>query len=222
MLLLLENEIYLWKKFMSIKIRKAEAKDAKFLAEMILQSTRAGKKSGIFDMIFETTNDEEILKKLEALTCTEAKNHCHYNNFLIAELDNTSVGTLCSYEPRIATHKVFMDALNEVGCADTLDENLKVIYECDFELNNRTLMFDFMEEKKGFIDVGVLKALMQKSLLTARLKGYRIAQTVVEIGSMDNILFYKKLGFHKVREIECESYKEHFGRAGLVLLATEF
>jgi len=207
---------------MSIKIRKAEAKDAPFLAEMILQSTRAGKKSGIFDVIFETTNDKDILTKLEALTCTEAKNHCHYSNFLIAELDDTSVGTLCSYEPRIVTHKVFMDALNEVGCPDSLNDSLEIIYNCDFELNNRTLMFDFMEEKKGFIDVGVLKALMQKSLLTARLKGYRIAQTVVEIGSMDHILFYKKLGFHKVKEMECEAYRERFGRAGLVLLATEF
>ncbi len=207
---------------MNIKIRKAEAKDAPFLAEMILQSTRAGKKGGIFDMIFETNDDAEILKKLEALTCTEAKNHCHFNNFLIAELDEQSVGTLCSYEPRIATHKTFRDALYEIGCSESVNESLKIIYDCDFELNNRTLMFDFMEEKKGFIDVGVLKALMQKSLLTARLKGYRIAQTIVEIGSMDNILFYKKLGFHKVKEMECESYKEHFGRAGLVLLATEF
>jgi len=207
---------------MNIKIRKAEPKDVSFLAIMILQSTRAGKNSGIFDMIFETNDDSIILKKLEALTSTEAKNHCHYNNFLIAESNGISVGTLCSYEPRIATHKVFMDALNEVGAPESLDENLKVIYNCAFELNKRTLMFDFMEEKKGFIDVGVLKALMQKSLLTARLKGYRIAQTIVEIGSMDNILFYKKLGFHKVKEMECESYKEYFGRAGLVLLATEF
>jgi len=207
---------------MNIKIRKAEINDSSFLAKMILQSTRAGKRNGIFDIIFETSNDKEILKKLEALTQTKAKNHCHYDNFLIAESNNTSVGTLCSYEPRIATHKVFMDALNEVGAPSSLDKNLKVIYECDFELNNRTLMFDFMEEKKGFIDVGILKALMQKSLLNARLKGYRIAQTVVEIGSMDNILFYKKLGFHKVKEIECELYKEYFGRAGLVLLATEF
>ncbi|MEA1955697.1 MAG: acyl-CoA acyltransferase [Campylobacterota bacterium] len=207
---------------MNIKIRKAELRDSPFLAKMILQSTRAGKKTGIFDMIFETNDDTQMLKKLEALTSTEAKNHCHFNNFLIAELDGISVGTLCSYEPRIATHKVFMDALKEIGCSDTINESLEIIYNCDFEHNNRTLMFDFMEEKKGFIDVGILKALMQKSLLTARLKGYRIAQTVVEIGSMDSILFYKKLGFHKVKEKECELYKEHFGRAGLVLLATEF
>lgn len=206
---------------MNINIRKAALEDAPFLAQMMLQGSRAGKGSGLFDAIFKTHDEAVILKKLEQLTQTEAKNHCRYDNFLIAEMDGESVGTLCSYEPRIATHEVFEQALQEIGCDDA-KEGLKVLYECDFGLNNRTLMFDFMEEKKGFIDVGVLKALMQKSLLTARLKGYRIAQTIVEIGSKDKILFFKKLGFSVVEEKECESYKEQFGRSGLVLLSTEF
>ncbi len=83
-------------------------------------------------------------------------------------------------------------------------------------------MFDFMEEVEGFIDVGILKALMQKSLLSARLKGYRVAQTVIEIGSLEAELFYKKLGFVKSAEIECEGYKEVFGRPGLMLMSIEF
>jgi len=209
-------------KIMSIKIRKAIVGDAPFLAQMILQSSRAGKKEGLFDLIFETNDNKKILSSLEKLTKTTAKNHCHYNNFLIAELDGKSIGTLCSYEPRIATKEVFIDALKECDCPDNVSETLEVIYSCDFNLNTRTLMFDFMEELEGFIDVGVLKALMQKSLLTARLKGYRIAQSIVEIGSLETILFYKKLGFSKVEEKECELYREKFGRTGLTLLAIEF
>lgn len=207
---------------MGIEIRKASVKDAPFLAQMILQSSRAGKKSGLFDLIFESDDDTKILKCLEQLTQTVAKNHCHYENFLIAQLDGQSVGTLCSYEPRIATKKAFEDALKEVGCSEYLEESLEVLYQCDFNLNIRTLMFDFLEELEGFVDVGVLKALMQKSLLTARLKGYRIAQAIVEIGSLEALLFYKKLGFKEVQEKECELYKEKFGRIGLVLLSIEF
>ncbi|MDQ7067870.1 MAG: hypothetical protein Q9M40_07775 [Sulfurimonas sp.] len=97
-----------------------------------------------------------------------------------------------------------------------------MMYICDFNLNNRTLVFDFMEELEGFIDVGVLKALMQKSLLTARLKGYRIAQTMIEIGSLESQLFYKKMGFRVVEQKECELYKEKFGRAGMSLMSIEF
>jgi len=207
---------------MSIKIRNANADDSPFLAQMILQSSRAGKKDGMFDLVFETNEDKIILEKLRKLTQTEAKNYCHFKNFLIAELDGKSVGTLCAYEPRIATKDQFIASLQELGCDDKVEEILEVFYTCEFDLNKRTLMFDFMEELEGFIDVGVLKALMTKSLLTARLKGYRIAQTIIEIGSLESELFYKKLGFHKVNQIECELYKEKFGRLGLMLLATEF
>ncbi len=207
---------------MGIKIKQAEMKDIPFLAQMMLESSRAGKKRGLFDLIFDTDNDEVILEKLQQLAQTEAKSHCHYKNFLIAEVDGQKVGTLCSYEPRISTKETFIEALKEIGCDESVNETLEVVYGCNFELNKNTLMFDFMEELDGFIDVGVLKALMQKSLLTARLKGYGRAQTIIEIGSLETELFYKKLGFRVIEEKECESYREVFGRNGLMLLSIEF
>ena len=207
---------------MNIKIRNANVTDAPFLAKMILQSSRAGKKDGIFDIAFNMKDDKKVLEKLEMLVQTTAKNYTHFSNFLVAEMDGKSVGSLCSYEPRIATKEQLIVALKELGCSEEANDRLNVYYNCDFELNNRTLMFDFMEEEDDFLDVGVLKALMQKSLLTARLKGYRIAQTIIEIGSLESELFYKKLGFHVVEQKECEEYKEKFGRAGLMLMAIEF
>ena len=207
---------------MSIKIRKALVEDSPFLAQMILQSSRAQKKIGMFDVLFGFKNDKETLKNIENLTKTTAKNLCHYSNFLIAEIDGKSVGSLCSYEPRIATREAFLDSLKEMECDECAQDFFEILDSCDFEVNKRTLIFDFMEEIEGHMDVGVLKALMQKSLLTARLKGYRIAQTMVEIGSLEALLYYKKLGFKEVKQQECELYKEKFGRAGLVLLAFEF
>ncbi len=207
---------------MSIKIRAAKVEDTPFLAKMMLQSSRAGKKRGIFDLIFETDDDKIVLQQLEKLAQTEAKSHCNYRNFLIAEMDGQNVGTLCSYEPRRATKEVFIKALQEIGCGEDTVQSLEVLYGCELNISRAALMFDFMEEAEGFVDVGVLKALMQKSLLTARLRGYRIAQTIIEIGSLEAELFYKKMGFRVVDEKECESYKETFGRGGLKLLSIEF
>lgn len=206
---------------MGIIIKQATLEDAAFLAQMMLQSSRAGKKRGLFDLLLGTNDKDELLSSLEKLTQTQARSHCHYRNFLIASVDGEPVGTLCSYEPRIATREAFIAALSEIGRED-IEEGLDILEACDFGLNKRTLMFDFMEELKGFIDVGVLKALMQRSLLSARLKGYTIAQTIIEIGSLENELFYKKLGFKFVDRKECEIYKEKFGRSGLMLLSTEF
>jgi aldehyde:ferredoxin oxidoreductase len=208
---------------MSIKIRKASEEDAAFLAKMILQSSRAEKKICIYDLIFDTNDDKKILQNLEKLTTTKARNLCHYSNFLVAEMDGKAVGSLCAYEPRISNRQTFYDSLEELGVEHTAEsEYIEILDVCDFHLNTRTLVFDFMEELEGFIDVGVLKELMRKSLLNARLKGYAIAQTIVEIGSLETLLYYKKLGFKEVEQKECELYREKFGRAGLVLLNYEF
>lgn len=206
---------------MSIKIKQAKVEDSAFLAQMILQSSRAGKKDGLFDLLFGTNDNKLILQRLEELTKTTAKSHCHFSNFLLAELDGKLVGTLCSYEPRISNKESFIKALTEIGCSDE-NKALEIMYICDFKFNTRTLIFDFMEEVEGFIDVGILKALMQKSLLTARLKGYTIAQTMIEIGSLESELFYKKMGFRVVEQKECELYKEKFGRRGMSLMSIEF
>ena len=207
---------------MSIKIRKAEATDASFLAQMILQSSRAGKKIGMFDLIFDNMDDKDVLKNIEKLTRTQTKNHCQYSNFLVAQVDDKCVGTLCSYEPRLVSQEKLLEALKEIGCDSSVDEKLSVICECSFELNSRTLVFDFMEELADYRDVGILKALTQKSLLTARLKGYRIVQAVVEIGSLETKLYYEKLGFKEIKTKKCDTYQEKFGREGLILFEMEF
>ncbi len=207
---------------MSIKIRKASKEDAKFLAKMILLSSRADKKIGIFDVVFNYISDKELVENIEKLTTTTIKNYCHFSNFLIAEIDSKCVGTLCSYEPRIATKESFLNSLKEINSEVNTDEYEEIFNQCDFNQNKHTLIFDFLEEVEGFIDVGILKLLMQKSLLTARLKGYRIAQALVEIGSLETMLFYKTLGFKEVKQKECEKYREKFGRNGLALFEIEF
>ncbi|MEJ2372521.1 MAG: acyl-CoA acyltransferase [Sulfurimonas sp.] len=207
---------------MSVTIKQAVADDAPFLAQMILKSSRAGKKVGLFDFLFDMASEEEILSKLENLTQTESKSHCHYKNFLIAQINGQDVGTLCSYEPRISNQETFEKALKEIGCCEDSSGVLEAFYDCTFEIRKSTLMFDFMEESDNFVDVGVLKALMKKSLLTARLRGYRKAQSIIEIGSREIEMFYKKLGFSFVEQKECVDYKETFGRSGIMLFEIEF
>jgi hypothetical protein len=206
---------------MSVDIKKATKEDIDFIAEMILQSSRADKKLGYFDYIFESSN-QDTTSKLKQLILDETKCYCYYENFLIASVDNKKVGTLCAYEPRVATKEKFIKCLENLGCTENEINKVKRLDICDFDINNRTLMFDFLEEVQGYVDVGILKALMQKSLLSARLKGYRIAQTIIEIGSLESKLFYEALGFKQIEQKECEVYKEIFGRNGVMLLSLEF
>jgi len=205
-------------KIMSIKIRKAEQKDSALVAWAMLKSSRTGKKLGLFDIIFQSNDDKLLLEKLTILSQTKTKSYCHFSNFLVATEDGKDIGVLCGYEPRIATHEVLSKALMELGVDESYKDRISAYFLCFPEVGRQTWVLDFMEVKEDSNEFSVLKELIQKSLLNARLKGYRNVQTIIEIGSADTQLVYKKLGFDILQEKQCEDYFKTFGRLGIVRL----
>lgn len=199
-------------------IRKATEDDAPLLAQSMLESSRSGKTKGIFDMIFATSDKEELLALLEKLAKTQTKSYCHFSNFLVASVDGVDAGFLCGYEPRLATHEIFTKAMEELGFDESYQERLSSYLLVRPEFDKKTFLLDFMAVKDEFHEFSVLKELVQKSLLTARLKGYRIVQTMVEIGAVETILVYKKLGFIVIDERRNSYYEAEYGRAGIVRL----
>ncbi len=200
---------------MEITVTKATETDKALLAKAILQSSRAGKKIGIFDLIFQSHEDDYLLGRLAELTGTQTKSYCHFSNFLIASGIEKVSGTLCGYEPRIATHEVFSKALAEIGVDSDYQERIATYLLVEPAADRQTWMLDFMQVTPGCEPLPVFEALLKKSLLTARLKGYRKAQTMVEIGSIDTELLYEKLGFEVMDEKRSELYAEQFGRDGI-------
>ncbi len=203
---------------MDIKIRKATEADSELLAWAMMESSRAGKQIGLFDLVFTPNDDVELLERLIQLTTTQTKSYCHLSNFIIAEVGGVSAGVLCGYEPRIATHEIFSKALYELGCNEGYEERISAYLLCEPEIDRKTWVLDFMEEKPEFESLEILKEMIQKSLLTARLKGYRQVQTMVEIGSVETQMVYEKLGFSIKDEKRADHYREVFGRAGITRL----
>ncbi|OQX60399.1 MAG: hypothetical protein B5M52_00295 [Helicobacteraceae bacterium 4484_230] len=206
---------------MDIKIRQATQNDSETIAKAVLESSRADKNVGIFDFIFQAGDDAGLIEFLQKLATTGTKSYVHYSNFIIAEVNGEIAGVLCGYEPRIATHEVFGKALNEVGIGGEYRERISGYLIVEPEIDKQTWVLDFMAVKDEYHEFDVLKELIRKSLLTARLKGYRKAQTVVEIGSVEAQMVYEKLGFHLIDEKKSDYYKEQFGRAGIMRLQME-
>lgn len=201
---------------MAIKIRNATADDAQLLAWAIMEGSRAGKPTGLFDVIFQPSDDNALLESLTRLVTTQTKSYCHYSNFIIAESGGEAAGVLCGYEPRIAPREIFSKALEEVGIDEEYIERVAGYLLCIPDIDRQTWVLDFIVEKPGHESFEVVKELVQKSLLTARLKGYRKVQAMVEIGSKQHQLIFEKLGFTFEDEKRSEYYKELFGRAGIM------
>lgn len=203
---------------MAIMVRKATEADIDIIAHALLESSRGGKKIGLFDLVFNTSENEALLNNLKRLALTTTKSYCHFSNFFIALSDGTIAGTICGYEPRIATHEIFSKALEEIGFDETYHERIAAYLLCEADVDNKTFVLDFMVVKPEFKSIDVYKELIGKSMLTARLKGYRKVQTTVEIGLVENELIYKKLGFNIIDEKRSEYYKEQFDCAGIMRL----
>lgn len=203
---------------MTITVRKASESDLDIVAQALLESSRAGKKVGLFDLVFNTSEHEELLGLLKKLSMTATKSYCHYSNFFVAVSNGKSIGAICGYEPRIATHEIFSKALEEIGFDESYHERIAAYLLCEGEVDNKTFVLDFMLVQNEYKSIDVYKELVGKSMLTARLKGYRKVQTSVEIGSVETEMIYKKLGFAMIDEKRSEYYKEQFDRAGIMRL----
>ncbi|MDP2850986.1 MAG: acyl-CoA acyltransferase [Sulfuricurvum sp.] len=203
---------------MAIAVRKASEGDIDIIAQALLESSRGGKRIGLFDLVFNTSENEVLLSLLKRLALTSTKSYCHFSNFFVAVENGTTLGTICGYEPRIATHEIFSKALEEIGFDETYHERIAAYLLCEGDVDNKTFVLDFMLVKPEFKSIDVYKELIGKSMLTARLKGYRKVQTPVEIGSVENELIYKKLGFEVIDEKRSEYYKEQFDRSGIMRL----
>jgi len=206
---------------MNITIRDATQDDDRPIAQAMLESSRAEKGIGIFDLIFQSTDEKVLTDALARLSVTQAKSYCHFSNFLIADVDGVLAGVLCGYEPRIATHDIFTKALEEIGFDQSYQERIASYLVVEPEADKNTWVLDFMAVKDEYHEFDVLKELIRKSLLKARLKGYRKAQTMVEIGSVEAQIVYEKLGFTVIDEKQSDYYKDQFGRPGIMRLQME-
>jgi len=206
---------------MNITIRDATQDDDRPIAQAMLESSRAEKGIGIFDLIFQSTDEKVLTDALARLSVTQAKSYCHFSNFLIADVDGVLAGVLCGYEPRIATHDIFTKALEEIGFDQSYQERIASYLVEEPEADKNTWVLDFMAVKDEYHEFDVLKELIRKSLLKARLKGYRKAQTMVEIGSVEAQIVYEKLGSTVIDEKQSDYYKDQFGRPGIMRLQME-
>ncbi len=200
---------------MNIEIYKASEKDLDFISNTMFEQSRYEKNSGFFDKLFDTNDNKIILDKLKKLMTTSSKSYLHLKNFLVAKVAGKNAGILCGYEPRIDTQEKFTSSLEEIGVDQSYKDRLNSFYMCRSDLDRKTWVLDFIIEDKQFDALDIYKALVQKSLLTARVKGYRKSQTMLDIGSVESELIYKKLGFAFIDESICQEYELDFNTSGV-------
>ena len=201
-----------------ITIRTANEKDIDFLATMVLKNSRNNNKIGMFDLLFASKKETDLVENIKKLITIDKKIYCYYKNFLIASLNKTDSAVLCNYEPRLTTSTYVEDALQQLDIVKEDYKYVSMLSYCEIDTDKKVWMLDFLTQKEGTDSLDIAKALIQKSLLQASLKGYRIVRTIISAKKADVILMYHKLGFDTLLQKECSLFQDQLGENRAIVL----
>jgi len=199
-------------------IRTANEDDIDFLATMVLKNSRNNNKVGMFDLLFASKKEADLVESIKKLLTIDKKIYCYYKNFLIASLNKTDTAILCNYEPRLSTNTYIEDALQQLNILKEDYKYISILSYCEIDTDKKVWMLDFLTQKEGTDSLDIAKALIQKSLLQASLKGYRIVRTIISSKKADVILMYNKLGFNTLLQKECSLFQDQLGENRAIVL----
>lgn len=207
---------------MSVEIRRAHAKDAPFLAWVMLAAARSHLQRGSWDVSLDLP-EEETLAFLELLAVTGQTHLFHYSTFVVAEVDGRSAAALCGYAPRAAGMGVAFPAIGDVskklGRSDADRKagmkRVEPFFSCAPEEPDGAWIIENVATSPDFRRRGLIDILLRRILDEGRGQGFELAQIGVLVGNTPAQRAYEKAGFEVVDEKRTPEFEATFGCPGI-------
>ena len=210
---------------MTLRIRRGNSADAKFLAWVMLSASRAHLTRGLWDLIIGT-NESGCLDYLRRLAVAEPRSLYHCESFLVAEVQGERAAALCGFETRNAW-EIVGDAMSNVqrdlgwSPADAAAAYRRVDpvwAKCmppdigaDFAIESVATLPEYRRR-------GLIGALIEEVLHDASGSGCKLAQITTYIGNNPAQSAYEKSGFQVFDEKRCAAVEKILGVPGFVRL----
>jgi ribosomal protein S18 acetylase RimI-like enzyme len=194
----------------------------------MLEASRAHLRHGVWDLIIGA-DEIGCLDYLKRLVVAQPRSLCHFDNFLVAELDGRAVAALCGFEFRTngwaGVAQAMATVQNHLGWTEVdLDESrarAAAIWNCllpdagaDWGIENVATLPEFRRS-------GLATELVNSALCEGRARGMRLAQIVTFIGNDAALAVYRKCGFRVADEKRCDGVEAALGVPGFVRLLRE-
>jgi ribosomal protein S18 acetylase RimI-like enzyme len=205
---------------MELKIRRATADDAAFVAWLILAAGRAHVKRGVWEVILNRP-EEDCLRFLEALSVTAIPHLFHYSCFLIAETEAGPAAGLGGYDPDTMGHPRMRESLPEVyaklgirSLAEMAGRPPRII-ECIPPPVEGAWTIDSVATLPAYRNQGIADSLIERILAEGRQKGYRQAELAIYLGNTPAQRAYEKHGFRVLDEWPDPYFAQEIGSPGM-------
>jgi ribosomal protein S18 acetylase RimI-like enzyme len=210
---------------MTISIRRARVDDAEFLARIMLSASRGHLTQGGWDLLIGA-DEAGCLDYLRRLAVAEPRSLCHYESFLVAEVDGQPGGALSSFKINAGGWATVGEAMakvqRELGWTETdtagSQKRVAPVWACflpdvgaDWGIENVASRLECRRR-------GLVKVLVEQSLREGRERGCKLAQISTYIGNDAAVSVYEKSGFKFSDERRCSAMSSVLDAPGFVRL----
>jgi ribosomal protein S18 acetylase RimI-like enzyme len=166
---------------------------------------------------------------LRRLTVAQPRSLCHFESFLVAEIEGRAVAALCGFELRVngwaGVAQAMANVQNHLGWteADLKESRARAaaIWNCllpdagaDWGIENVATLPEFRR-------CGLATELVNSALCEGRARGLRLAQIATFIGNDAALAVYRRCGFRIADEKRCGEVEAVLGVPGFVRLLRE-
>lgn len=206
-------------------IRPATQDDVPMLAEVVLLASRSQVETGIFDLLVET-QDRDRLTAIRAILTTQKRSWCHYENFLVAEVEGRPAAALSGYaahdESFMPMEQVLMTGMRALEMSDEqIGAGFKrslVFLKCSSDDVPKSWIIEWVACLANFRRRGLVRALLPEIIQLGRKAGHEISQIGIYIGNVSAKRAYEDAGFVLEYEKADPEFEAIIGCPGLARL----
>jgi ribosomal protein S18 acetylase RimI-like enzyme len=210
---------------MTTSIRRARIDDAEFLAWVMLSASRAHLAQGGWDL-FIGADEAACLDYLRRLAVAEPRSLCHYESFLVAEVDGQPGGALSSFEINAGGWATVGEAManvqrdlgwteRDMACSQ---ERVAPVWACFLPDVGADWGIENVASRSECRRRGLARMLVEHSLREGSERGCKLAQITTYIGNDAALSVYEKSGFRFSDERRCSAMASVLDAPGFVRL----
>lgn len=208
---------------MSTSIRRPQAKDAEFLAWVMLSASRAHLERGFWDLLIGA-DERGCLEYLRRLALAEPRSLCHYESFWLADVDGVPAAALCGFEFRaggwITVGEAMANVQRDLGWteADLAPSQQRVapVWACFLPDVGADWGIENVATRPEYRRRGLAGRLLDEVLRDATNRGCGMAQITTLIGNDAAHPVYEKAGFTRSDEKRCSEMAAVLNAPGFV------
>jgi ribosomal protein S18 acetylase RimI-like enzyme len=212
-------------KIPAIQIRRAQADDAAFLAQVMLSASRGRLPKGIWDLRIGA-GECACLDYLRRLALAEPPSLCHYSAFFIASVGDHPASALCGFDPRGGAWSLVAEAMANVqrdlnwsqAELDASNQRLAPIWQCFLPDTGADWGIEFVATLPEYRRRGLAGLLLDQVLREGVARGSKLAQLVTFLGNDAAVSVYLRAGFRIADEKRCDALLAALNAPGFVRL----